>query len=43
VGAVVAAADLFRESLTVLGAEQMAEVDRSLIPRLRLVTTEGLN
>lgn len=42
VGAVVAAADLLRESLTVLGAERMAEVDRSLLPRLQLIFSEEL-
>jgi predicted metal-dependent hydrolase len=33
----IAQADRFREALTLLGPTHMAEVDRGLIPRLRLV------
>lgn len=35
-GEIAAAADRFREALTALGPERMAEVETALIPRLRL-------
>ncbi len=37
VGGLVAATDRLREALTDLGAENMAELDPELIPRLRLI------
>lgn len=40
VNGLVAAADRMREALTLLGPERMAELDKALIPRMRIIPAD---